>query len=601
MRVACGPAGLRNWPQRRVNAMSWYRCLAIAALAILAPLVPALAQGSDRSQPRIALVVGNGAYRTAPLANAAADARAVADVLRQGEFDLVSIENADRAAFEQALATFRGKLARGAQVVVFYAGHAVQSRGRNFLVPIDIAPRGPAEVARDTFDLDQLVDALIVSRPASALIVLDAARDNPWQAGLGGGKGLAPIEPVEAIAFMAPVAPGRTIAETPGRANPAIEEWLKAIRTPGLDMTTALSRTREAVSRTTRRSQQLWISSPPPAGLIVTPTGRPVATALNTTRAIISAPPPPGPQSDQLGPYELSFWETIKDSRNPDEYRAYLDAYPRGRFAGLARTREQSLRNAMQPAATQAPAAASASSASAKTMRDCEDCPDLTLIPAGSFEMGSNEMFEFEKPVRTVTIARPFYLGTDEVTFAQWDACVAEGGCSHRPGDRNLGRGRRPVTDIHWNDANAYAVWLSYKTGRKYRLPTEAEWEYAARGGTTTSYPWGNSVDKEMANCLGCNAQPRRQASEVGQFPPNRFGLRDMAGNAAEWVADCWSENYRAAPRDGSAYALPGCRERVLRGGSFNNDPRYLRSAARFKYESDVRFYTNGFRVAREP
>ncbi len=583
--------------------MSWYRCLAIAVLAALAPLAPALAQGGDRPAPRIALIVGNAAYRTAPLANAAADARAVADALRQGEFDLISVENADRPALEQAIATFRGKLARGAQIVVFYAGHAVQSRGRNYLVPVDAAPRGPVEVARETIDLDQLIDALIVSRPAGAVVVLDATRDNPWQAGLGGGKGLAPIEQIENVAFMAPVAPGRTVAETPGRANPAVEEWLKAIRTPGLDMTTALTRTRETVSRATRRSQQVWISSLPPAGLVVTPTGRAVATALNTSRAVISAPPPPGPQSDQLGPYELSFWETIKDSQNPDEYRAYLEAYPKGRFAGLARTREQSLRSAMQPAATQAPAPAPASAAGspARTVRDCADCPELTLIPAGSFEMGSNEMFEFEKPVRTVSIARPFYLGTDEVTFAQWDTCVAEGGCSHRPSDRNLGRGKRPVTDIHWNDANAYIVWLSYKTGRTYRLPTEAEWEYAARGGTTTTYPWGNSIDKEMANCLGCYAQPRRQASEVGQFPPNRFGLRDMAGNAAEWVADCWSENYRAAPRDGSAYAPAGCRERVLRGGSFNNDPRYLRSAARFKYESDVRFYTNGFRVVREP
>ncbi len=589
--------------QRRVNAMSWYRCLAIAVLAVLAPLAPALAQGVDGQPPRIALVIGNAAYRTAPLANAATEARAAADALRQGEFDLISIENADRPSLEQAIANFRGKLTRGAQVVVFYAGHAVQSRGRNFLVPVDAAPRGPVEVARETIDLDQLVDALIVSRPASALVVLDATHENPWQASIGGGKGLAPIEPVETIAFMAPVAPGRTIAETPGRANPAIDEWLKAIRTPGLDMAAVLTRTRDAVTRVTKRSQQLWVSSPPPAGLIVTPTGRPVATALNTTRAITTAPPPPGPQSDQLGPYELSFWETIKDSKNPDEYRAYLEAYPRGRFAGLARTREQTLRSATQSAATQAPAPAPAAATgpSARTIRDCDDCPELTLIPAGSFEMGSNEMFEFEKPVHGVSIARPFYLGIDEVTFAQWDACVAEGGCSHRPGDRNLGRGKRPVTDIHWNDANAYAVWLSYKTGRKYRLPTEAEWEYAARGGTATAYPWGNSVDKEMANCIGCNAQPRRQASEVGQFPPNRFGLRDMAGNAAEWVADCWSENYRSAPRDGSAYAPAGCRERVLRGGSFNNDPRYLRSAARFKYESDVRFYTNGFRVAREP
>lgn len=586
--------------------MSWYRCLAVALLALLAPLAPARAQGSDGPPPRIALVVGNAAYRTAPLANAAADARAVADVLRQGEFDLVSAENADRSALDGALATFRGKLTRGAQVVIFYAGHAVQSRGRNFLVPVDAAPRGPAEVARDAIDLDQLLDALIVSRPASAVVVLDAARDNPWQAGLGGGKGLAPIERIETVAIMAPAAPGRTVAETPGRTDPAIEEWLKAIRAPGLDMTAALTRAREAVSRATRRSQQLWLSSMPPAGLVVTPSGRPVATALNTTRAITTAPPPPGPQSDQLGPYELSFWETIKDSRNPDEYRAYLEAYPNGRFAGLARTREQSLR-AQRASATQAPASGPAQaptpapSATSRTVRDCDDCPELSLIPAGSFEMGSAEMFEFEKPVHAVTIARPFYIGTDEVTFAQWDACVAEGGCSYRPGDRNLGRGKRPVTDIHWNDANAYLVWLSYKTGRKYRLPTEAEWEYAARAGTTTSYPWGNSVDKEMANCLGCNAQPRRQASEVGQFPPNRFGLRDMAGNAAEWVADCWSENYRAAPRDGSAYAPAGCRERVLRGGSFNNDPRYLRSAARFKYESDVRFYTNGFRVVREP
>jgi len=587
-----------------MNAMSWYRCLAAAVLALLAPFASALAQGSSGQPPRIALVVGNAAYRTAPLANAAVDARAVADVLRQGEFDLVSIENADRPALDSAIATFRGKLTRGAQIIVFYAGHAVQSRGRNFLVPVDATPRGPAEVARDAIDLDQLLDALIVSRPASAVVVLDAARDNPWQAGLGGGKGLAPIEPIETIAIMAPTAPGKTVAETQGRTDPAIDEWLKAIRTPGLDMTTALTRTRDAVSRATRRSQQLWLSAMPPAGLVVTPPGRPVATALNTTRAIISAPPAPGPQSDQLGPYELSFWETIKDSRNPDEYRAYLEAYPNGRFAGLARTREQSLR-AQRAAATQpptpSPTPVPAGATQARTVRDCDDCPELSLIPAGSFEMGSNEMFEFEKPVHAVTIGRPFYIGTDEVTFAQWDACVAEGGCSHRPGDRNLGRGKRPVTDIHWNDANAYLVWLSYKTGRKYRLPTEAEWEYAARAGTTTNYPWGNAADKEMANCLGCNAQPRRQASEVGQFPPNRFGLRDMAGNAAEWVADCWSENYRSAPRDGSAYAPAGCRERVLRGGSFNNDPRYLRSAARFKYESDVRFYTNGFRVVREP
>lgn len=594
--------------------MLWYRRLApilLALAALLAPAwlpTPAVAQ-TGAPPARLALVIGNTAYHEAMLAHAVADARAAAEVLRQGDFYVTAVENADRAGLERAVNAFRDRLARGAQVVIFYAGHTVQFRGRNFLAAVDAAIRSPGDLGRDAIDLDGLLDALIVSRPASAVIVLDAGRDNPWQATLGGNlKGLAPIEPIENIGVMAPVAPG-TIAETASRTNPAIEEWLKAIRTPGLDMAAALTRTRDAVARATRRKQQIWISSPPAAGLVVTPVNRPAAVA-QATRGVITAPPPPGPQSDQLGPYELSFWETIRNSENPAEYRAYLDAYPNGRFASLARTREEFFKSRGQgrPAPAPPPQTASAGPGrpaaappQPRTIRDCDDCPELALIPAGSFEMGSNEMFEFEKPVRSVTIANPFYIGTREVTFAEWDACVAQGGCSHRPGDRNLGRGNRPVTDIHWNDAGAYVVWLSLKTGRKYRLPTEAEWEYAARAGTTTSYPWGNAIDKEKANCIGCNAQPRRQATEVGQFPPNAFGLYDMAGNAAEWVADCWSESYRAAPRDGSAYSPPGCRERVLRGGSFNNDPRYLRSAARFKYESDVRFYTNGFRVVREP
>ncbi|WP_066469400.1 SUMF1/EgtB/PvdO family nonheme iron enzyme [Bosea sp. WAO] len=592
--------------------MSWYRQLATLLLALAALLAPAWlptpagAQGGG-APARLALVIGNAGYKDAALASAVTDARAAAEILRQGDFDVIAVENADAAGLERALSSFKDKLTRGAQVVVFYAGHAVQLRGRNFLVPVDAAIRSPGDLSRAAIDFDRLLDALIVSRPASAVIVLDAARDNPWQAALGGNlKGLAPIEPIENIAVMAPAAPGRTIAEPAGRSSPAVEEWLKAIRTPGLDMAAALTRSRDALAR---RKLQIWISSLPAAGLVVTPTARP-AVAAQATRGVITAPPPPGPQSDQLGPYELSFWETIRNSENPAEYRAYLDAYPNGRFASLARTREEFFRSRGQgrPApssppqtASVAPGRTSAAPGPARIIRDCDDCPELALIPAGGFEMGSNEMFEFEKPVRTVTIGNPFYIGTREVTFAEWDACVAQGGCSHRPGDRNLGRGNRPVTDIHWNDAGAYVVWLSLKTGRKYRLPTEAEWEYAARAGTATSYPWGNAIDKEKANCVGCNAQPRRQAIEVGQFPPNAFGLYDMAGNAAEWVADCWSESYRASPRDGSAYSPPGCRERVLRGGSFNNDPRYLRSAARFKYESDVRFYTNGFRVVREP
>lgn len=576
--------------------MSWFRRLSLVLGALVALASPGLAQ-QDAPPARIALVIGNSSYPQARIAAAVTDARAVAATLRDGAFDVVTAEDANRADLQRAIATFAGKLRRGAHVVVFYSGHAVQLRDRNFLVPVDLQ-----DAARDAIDLDQVIDPLIVSHPASALVMLDASRENPWQAQISRtAKGLLPLEPLESVAVVSAAAPGRTVADTGPRANPAVDEWLKAIRTPGLDMAAALTRTRDAVARLTRRGQQLWISSEPPKGLIVTPIARPAAVA-DANRAVIP-PPPPGSPASRPDAYELAFWETIRSSENAAEYRAYLDAYPNGRFAALARTREQ--RYGRKPPA--APPAASASAAPpaapprspAATQRDCDGCPELTLIPAGNFQMGSNELYEFEKPVHPVTI-RSFYLGTREVTFEEWDACVDQGGCDHRPNDRGLGRGKRPVTDIHWNDANAYLAWLSLKTGRRYRLPTESEWEYAARAGSTTSYPWGQTVEKQRANCLGCNDQPHRQAIPGGQFPANGFGLQDMAGNAAEWVADCWSENYRAAPHDGSAYTAPGCRERVLRGGSFNNDPRYLRSAARFKYEADVRFYTNGFRVARE-
>lgn len=142
--------------------------------------------------------------------------------------------------------------------------------------------------------------------------------------------------------------------------------------------------------------------------------------------------------------------------------------------------------------------------------------------------------------------------------------------------------------------------WLSRKTGKTYRLPSEAEWEYAARAGTKTAYYWGNALEKDRANCAACNTNPLKNTVATGTFPPNAFGLLDMAGNAAEWVEDCWVDNYKTAPKDGSAFAKPECRERVLRGGSFNNDQRFVRTAARFKYDYVVRYYANGFRVVRE-
>ncbi len=390
--------------------------------------------------------------------------------------------------------------------------------------------------------------------------------------------------------------------------------------------------------------------------------------------------------------FELQFWDAVKNSSNPDDYRAYLETYPNGRFAALARVRARSAapstnspqpspvapipaptptpvspvvvpvdrdailaqrttirvspetggqrietaekgerirvtgqtadgtwlrvlaksgRNGFVPASDLQPPPDPQPSAQATPqsppgpqvqpdmpgVSDCPDCPVMKPIQGGTFNMGSNEFYDFEKPVHKVTI-RPFLIGQFEVTVGQWRHCVAETACQPRgpaEGDDVL-----PVTDVTWSDAKAYAGWLSSKTGKHYRLPTESEWEYAMRAGTTTAYYWGKSLIRGRANCAGCIADFTRSVVSVGRYPPNAYGLFDMAGNAAEWVEDCWVDTYKGAPTDGSAVEKPQCAERVLRGGSFINDPRYLRTAARFKYDAEVRYFGNGFRLARD-
>lgn len=238
--------------------------------------------------------------------------------------------------------------------------------------------------------------------------------------------------------------------------------------------------------------------------------------------------------------------------------------------------------------------------------KDCANCPEVVVVPAGSFTMGSpaneSERSAEEGPQHLVTIARPFAVGRFGVTFDEWDACVAEGGCNgYKPSDEGWGRGRRPVINVSWDDAQAYVSWLSKKTGKSYRLLSGAEYEYAMRAGTQTVYPWGNSVGTNNANCHACGSQwDAKQTAPVGSFAANEFGLYDMVGNVREWTEDCYHETYSGAPPDGSAWVKDGnCYHRVVRGGSFLLAPAFLRSASRYWFASDYRLRYLGFRVAR--
>jgi formylglycine-generating enzyme required for sulfatase activity len=233
------------------------------------------------------------------------------------------------------------------------------------------------------------------------------------------------------------------------------------------------------------------------------------------------------------------------------------------------------------------------------SFKECAtDCPEMVVIPAGSFMMGSPAT-AMEEPQHMVTIAKPFAVSKFELTFADWDACDAYGDC-----DRIIsayGRGRQPVTNVTWDDAQQYVAWLSQMTGKPYRLLTEAEYEYAARGGTQTAYPWGDEIGKGNADCKGCGNQwDHPQPVPVGSFPPNQFGLYDTVGNVWEWVEDCWHADYDGAPTDGSAWTDGGnCGIHIIRGGSWSDNAEGLRSANRNRLPSNQRLFILGFRVGR--
>jgi formylglycine-generating enzyme required for sulfatase activity len=295
------------------------------------------------------------------------------------------------------------------------------------------------------------------------------------------------------------------------------------------------------------------------------------------------------------------LWELAKRRDNAATYEAYLQAYPQGRYVAAARAGLAGLRPAAAPVDLRpTPAVAVAPSAvpsvlgrrDGEVFKDCAECPEMVVIPAGRFLMGSPPSEagrrSDEGPQRWVDVTR-FAMGKFEVTQRQWEAVMG----SNPSGFRTCGPDC-PVENVSWNDAQEFVRRLSQRTGQNYRLPSEAEWEYAARAGTTTAYFWGDAFDTGRAN------NNRSQTVRVGSYGANAFGLHDMHGNAWEWVQDLWRDNYAGAPSDGSAWMSGGFQSlRVLRGGSWSNAPPDLRSADRDWNSPGNRSGNIGFRIAR--
>ncbi len=226
--------------------------------------------------------------------------------------------------------------------------------------------------------------------------------------------------------------------------------------------------------------------------------------------------------------------------------------------------------------------------------------PNMVVLPAGSFRMGDLDKNgdDNEKPIHRVIISRPFALSQHEVTFAQYDYFALTTG-RPLPDDNGWGRGKQPVINVSWNEANAYADWLQEQTGLPYRLPSEAEWEYAARGKTESAYWWGDQIEQNRAVCYDCGSSyDGKQPAPVGSFPANPFGLFDINGNVYEWVGDCYNDTYIEAPTDGSTWSTGQCRLRVMRGGSWYDIGRLARSASRYRHPPSATRNAWGFRLA---
>ena len=296
---------------------------------------------------------------------------------------------------------------------------------------------------------------------------------------------------------------------------------------------------------------------------------------------------------------EEAAWSSAKNANTVSGYETYLSSYPSGKYAPLAKAALEDLKPSP-----------------GKTFRDCDVCPLMVTVPGGNANLGANadepDVRPNEQPKRPVIIGSPFSIGVTEVTFSQWEACASAGGCPAVTNNNGWGGGKRPVINVSWDDAQKYAGWLSSKTGKNYTLPSESQWEYAARGGDTGIYAGGSKKALcAFANGAGsesglawanteCNDLASDRTLPAGSLSGNKYGLKDMIGNVAEWTLDCNTLNLRDAPTDGSPDLRGSCNQRAVRGGSWFSPPADLRYSARLmQRRGDSNDFT-GFRVVRK-
>jgi formylglycine-generating enzyme required for sulfatase activity len=539
----------------------------IAAQATIAPA---------HAGKRVALVIGNSSYQHVErLPNPVNDATAMAALFRSAGFDAVELRSDLRnTEMRRAIGDF-AEIARNSDIaVIYYAGHGIEVNGVNYLVPTDAVLARDFDVEDEAIALDRMLKAIEPVRRLR-LMILDACRNNPFVASMKRssraiGRGFSPVEPMPDTLIAYAAKAGTIASDGFENHSPFTAALLKHIGTPGLDVRLALGAVRDTVMAST------------------TPRQEPFVYGSLGGRAIAIVEGAGG------GP-AASATAQAESPRKQQQAVAALGVVPQ-----VPVIQERTLR-------------------AGDSFKECEDCPDMVVVPAGTFVMGSPlgepGREQYEGPQQKIFVARMFAVGRTEVSFTEWDACLADGGCNARhPSDNGWGRGSQPAIYVSWEDTRSYVEWLSRKTGAHYRLLSEAEWEYAARGCRFESCPsapfwFGANISRDRANYDSrysyegsAEVQPPRRTLATDSGAPNPFGLLHVHGNVREWVEDCWNPSLSGQPRDGSARMTGDCRQHILRGGSWADEPKDVRSAKRMRQEagSAGRRAEIGFRVARD-
>ena len=555
---------------------------------LLSLTLPGQAQEGSRRVPlstpqRTALVIGNSQYSTGPLRNPVNDARDMADVLKKVGFAVTVLTDVNQAQMETAVVTLSQQLRYGGVGLFYFAGHGTQLDGQNYLWPVGTPMTTPADMRYKAVQASWVQARMEEAGNALNVLILDACRDNPFASDKRSGQqGLAAMQAGTETLIAFAALPGQVAADGQGRNSPYTKHLVQQLTRPGLQVEEVFKRVRDAVVQETGGKQrpQEWTTLTREFRFVEGP----------------SAPPQRQPEDVAVRDPEEAMWRLVEQSTNPDDVKRFLREYPKGRYAPAARLKLAQVER--QPAPAGGPQVAVGSypppepPTASRTWRNTIGI-EFVLIQAGEFLMGSNSDKDSAKPPHQVRISKPFYLGQYEMTQGQWQAVMGNNPSSFK-GDAML-----PVENVSWEDVQEFLRRLNAREGGpKYRLPTEAEWEYAARAGTTTAYSFGDS-ERQLGGYAWCGEGT--ETHPVGQKKPNAWGLYDMHGNVWEWVQD-WYGPYKAGAAVDPAGPSSGS-NRVYRGGSWFGSTWDCRSANRVSEVPSGRGYSDavlGFRLLRE-